>query len=179
MDEDQTFLNLIAAEPENLTVRLVYCDWLEERNDPRHHYLRAWCQLANRPDEESTGDPEARIELATLARELSSEWLAAMNCLRFYLDFDTSLRLARRYLRDHFLSSHRLWIDPTEADEHFAGWYFPYRALDPFALHPFMTLFVHRGSAEVFDLNSNRRRFERTHLRGRIFGPPGLISATC
>jgi hypothetical protein len=151
---------------------LVYCDWLEERNDPRHLYLRAWCHLATYPAEEWIGYPDLRIELAGLAKELPSAWLEAVDCRRFYLDFDTAVKLARHYLRDHFLVSRRLWIDPTEADERLAGWYFPYHAMDLFALHPFMTLFVHRGSAEVFDLKSTRRRFERTQLRTRSSGPP-------
>jgi uncharacterized protein (TIGR02996 family) len=40
MDPEQGFLQALADHPEDATTRLVYADWLEERQDPRSEYLR-------------------------------------------------------------------------------------------------------------------------------------------
>jgi uncharacterized protein (TIGR02996 family) len=176
LNEDQTFRQLIAAEPENLTLRLVYCDWLEERNDPRHLYLRAWCHLATYPAEEWLGFPDLRIELAGLAKELPSEWLEAVGCRRFYLDRDAALKVAIRYLKEIFVKSKRFWIDPDQIEDAQGGWYLPYRnqqvvSNDPSL--PFMTLFVDRGRAEVHDLKTHRHLFQRVlRRRQNGQGPP-------
>lgn len=175
MTDDQSFLDAIAAEPENLTLRLVYCDWLEERNDPRHLYLRAWCHLATYPAEEWIGHPDLRIELAGLAKELPSAWLEAMDCHRFYLDRDAALKMAMRFVKQNFAKPKRFWIDPDQIDETREGWFFPYRdqEITPVSLLPYMTLFVHRGRAEIHDLKQPRYLFERhSHLVRRDNGPP-------
>jgi len=38
--EDRAFLRAIGSEPNDITCRLVYADWLEERNDPRSSFVR-------------------------------------------------------------------------------------------------------------------------------------------
>jgi uncharacterized protein (TIGR02996 family) len=40
MNEEMCFLRAVFQQPDDDTVRLVYADWLEERNDPRARYLR-------------------------------------------------------------------------------------------------------------------------------------------
>lgn len=40
MNEEQGFIAAIQADPFDDTTKLVYADWLEERGDIRHHYLR-------------------------------------------------------------------------------------------------------------------------------------------
>ncbi len=40
MTEEEAFLAAINAAPQDMLPRLVYADWLEERNDPRGEYLR-------------------------------------------------------------------------------------------------------------------------------------------
>lgn len=41
MSEDEAFIRAIVDNPGDDTARLVYADWLDERNDPRGPYLRA------------------------------------------------------------------------------------------------------------------------------------------
>lgn len=40
MSEEQGFLDAIAADPENKSLRLIYADWLDEKNDPRADMVR-------------------------------------------------------------------------------------------------------------------------------------------
>lgn len=61
MTEDD-FLRGIAAAPQDGMLRLVYADWLEERHDPRSHFLRRDAELVDR----STGAkfaPEKNLDL--------------------------------------------------------------------------------------------------------------------
>jgi uncharacterized protein (TIGR02996 family) len=44
--EDRGFLEALAAQPEDDSVRLIYADWLEERGDLRGEYLRITVALA-------------------------------------------------------------------------------------------------------------------------------------
>jgi uncharacterized protein (TIGR02996 family) len=46
MNEEQAFLAAIAANPSDATARLVFADWLTERDDPRGEWLRVRTQLA-------------------------------------------------------------------------------------------------------------------------------------
>jgi uncharacterized protein (TIGR02996 family) len=45
MSDDQGFRSALLADPEDTTTRLVYADWLEERDDPRGEFLRLECEL--------------------------------------------------------------------------------------------------------------------------------------
>jgi uncharacterized protein (TIGR02996 family) len=45
MDEEAAFIQAILTSPEDIGVRLIYADWLEERGDPRAEYLRAAVEL--------------------------------------------------------------------------------------------------------------------------------------
>jgi uncharacterized protein (TIGR02996 family) len=45
MDEETAFVNAILASPRDDTVRLVFADWLDERNDPRDEWLRVTVRL--------------------------------------------------------------------------------------------------------------------------------------
>ena len=46
MSEDEAFVCAIQEDRDDAARRLVYADWLEERNDPRNEYLRLGCELA-------------------------------------------------------------------------------------------------------------------------------------
>jgi len=74
MDEETAFLRGIAASPEDDLPRLVYADWLEERDDPRHEFLR----LAVRAHSETTKPsdlPSPLNRLCELRRIVSPEWV--------------------------------------------------------------------------------------------------------
>jgi uncharacterized protein (TIGR02996 family) len=47
MNPEDEFLEAIRQNPDDDTPRLVYADWLEERDDPRGEFIRIQCQLAN------------------------------------------------------------------------------------------------------------------------------------
>ncbi|MCI0705423.1 MAG: TIGR02996 domain-containing protein [Planctomycetia bacterium] len=46
MNEEQAFLAAISANPADATTRLVFADWLTDRDDPRGEWLRVRTQLA-------------------------------------------------------------------------------------------------------------------------------------
>jgi uncharacterized protein (TIGR02996 family) len=48
MREEESFLRAILASPEDLALRLVYADWLEERGDPRAEFLRVQVECKQR-----------------------------------------------------------------------------------------------------------------------------------
>jgi uncharacterized protein (TIGR02996 family) len=58
MSEDEAFIRAIVGNPGDDTPRLVYADWLDERDDPRGPYLRA--------ERESVGDAKHRERIAAL-----------------------------------------------------------------------------------------------------------------
>lgn len=45
MTDDESFIHAIQSSPLERTRRLVYADWLDERDDPRGGFLRAQCAL--------------------------------------------------------------------------------------------------------------------------------------
>ena len=73
MNEEAAFLTAIVANAADDTNRLVYADWLDERDDPRGGYLRAevkWAQSRAAKDES-----KAR----TLAQPLDAVWCARVS----------------------------------------------------------------------------------------------------
>jgi uncharacterized protein (TIGR02996 family) len=46
MDDRQAFLNAVLDAPDDDGPRLVYADWLEERDDPYGEFIRVQCELA-------------------------------------------------------------------------------------------------------------------------------------
>lgn len=49
MTPEETFLQDIIAHPEDDTPRLIFADWLEEREDPRGQLIRLQCEMATSP----------------------------------------------------------------------------------------------------------------------------------
>jgi uncharacterized protein (TIGR02996 family) len=74
VSDDEAFIRRIVAGPGDDTPRLVYADWLDERNDPRGAYLRAelaWAALEPRP--------AAPRKLRSLAADLDPVWVARVS----------------------------------------------------------------------------------------------------
>jgi uncharacterized protein (TIGR02996 family) len=65
--EEAAFLNAIRENPADDTARLVYADWLEERNDPRAEYIRLRQQFA-----------QLAARINDLAGQFDPAWLAAV-----------------------------------------------------------------------------------------------------
>lgn len=71
--EENAFLKNISKDPNDTTTRLVYADWLEDRDDPRAEYLRLLCEWLRCSKTEEKGLIEKEREL----REgISIRWLA-------------------------------------------------------------------------------------------------------
>jgi uncharacterized protein (TIGR02996 family) len=75
-DEETAFLAVLAASPTDDTTRLVYADWLDERNDPRARYLRLVCSLVGMPEQDLV-DSAASDELRALSTKFAPWWLEA------------------------------------------------------------------------------------------------------
>jgi uncharacterized protein (TIGR02996 family) len=73
MTEDETFIRAIVDGPGDETARLVYADWLDDRDDPRGAYLRAEVKWAQAPN------PAEEKKLRTLARSLDDLWTARIS----------------------------------------------------------------------------------------------------
>ena len=75
MHEEAAFLRALFDAPDDDAVRLVYADWLQERDDPRAEFLRLDCQLHRMPASDRKR-PELRKRLAALALTLEPDWVA-------------------------------------------------------------------------------------------------------
>jgi uncharacterized protein (TIGR02996 family) len=77
MDPEQCFLQVIRDAPDDEGLRLIYADWLEERDDPRGEFLRLDCALPHlaKEDPSYTG-AEARWN--ELRAAIDPAWLAAL-----------------------------------------------------------------------------------------------------
>ena len=74
MPSHDAFLKEITANPEDLTPRLVYADWLDEQGDPRGEFIRVQCELATLDETDDRYPALLRRERELLA-EHRSEWL--------------------------------------------------------------------------------------------------------
>jgi uncharacterized protein (TIGR02996 family) len=78
MSEEAAFLAAITANPEDDTARLVYADWLQERNDPRAVYLRLEVRRHRmRPRERRQNDPFHQLE--GLRKHATPDWLSRID----------------------------------------------------------------------------------------------------
>jgi uncharacterized protein (TIGR02996 family) len=77
MDEHHAFLCAIRENPKDVSLRLVYADWLEERGDPHGEYVRLRCLLDGMPkDSEQYSLLRAREQ--ALRATCPAGWLAAL-----------------------------------------------------------------------------------------------------
>src|SRR5262245_52142937 len=69
----QAFLQAILENPDDDTPRLVYADWLEERDDPRGEFIRVQCRLAELDEDDPQRRDLQRREYELLANHWG-EW---------------------------------------------------------------------------------------------------------
>ena len=75
---EQGFLQALREDPEDHTTRLVYADWLDDRDDPRGVFLRAEIELVALPaGEERARELQARLGRAVMTVE--SVWVVAVS----------------------------------------------------------------------------------------------------
>jgi uncharacterized protein (TIGR02996 family) len=79
---EEGFLNALAAQPNDNVGRLVYADWLQERDDPRAEFLRLEVRLAS-GDAPAGERGELTTRLAELGRLAGPGWLLAVNRVPF------------------------------------------------------------------------------------------------
>jgi|GEM_PF-513910 len=84
MEEHEPFIAAIEACPEDHTARLVYADWLDERNHPAGEYLRTELRLASLP-EGSNFASELQAKLRSLRSRIEPMWLARFDQPRMML----------------------------------------------------------------------------------------------
>jgi uncharacterized protein (TIGR02996 family) len=77
MNQDEAFIQAILADPDDEATRLVYADWLDERDDPRGKYLRLQAQLATLPIGQAWRTVKVQLELHS--RSLDPDWLARLD----------------------------------------------------------------------------------------------------
>ena len=73
MNEDEAFIRAIVDSPGDDLPRLVYADWLDDRDDPRGTYLRAEYEAVE------TGDPFQLWKLWDLTVALDAVWVARVS----------------------------------------------------------------------------------------------------
>lgn len=75
MSEEQAFLSAIVANPDDHTAKLVYADWLTERDDPRAEIVRLKVQIAT----PHANTLEARERLGELEKTAPATWLVLLD----------------------------------------------------------------------------------------------------
>jgi uncharacterized protein (TIGR02996 family) len=77
MSDEAAFIQAILANPGDITSRLVYADWLEERGDPeslrRAEYIRIECELDGLPARNARR-PRLRARLRAISRAIGDDW---------------------------------------------------------------------------------------------------------
>jgi uncharacterized protein (TIGR02996 family) len=75
MTDNEALLQAICADPDNVTLRLIYADWLEEHGDAaRAEFIRVQCQLAELEKEDDQWPALKERELQLLNRH-GAQWL--------------------------------------------------------------------------------------------------------
>jgi uncharacterized protein (TIGR02996 family) len=73
--EEAALLMAIVNNPADLTARLVYCDWLDEHDDPRAIFLRIGCEAASmRPEDERWFALKLRAEEIWVGLVVNPRW---------------------------------------------------------------------------------------------------------
>jgi uncharacterized protein (TIGR02996 family) len=75
--EDAGFIRAILAAPEDVSLKLIYADWLDERDDPRGEYLRHFATL-NEPPAAARRNRKLRRRLQELEGRIDPLWKSQM-----------------------------------------------------------------------------------------------------
>ena len=100
MHDEAGFLSAIRETPADDTARLVFADWLDERDDPTSQtkaaFIRLELQMATAPEEGLNGI-RWKNKFRKLAMQLDSAWLAVishpkLDACRFAFQFECPKR---------------------------------------------------------------------------------------
>lgn len=106
MNENDHFEQAILDNPEDISTRLVYADWLEERGDARAEYIRLEVELSqcSKPDENRE---KKRARLEELRKTVDRKWAIAVGLVRI-----TAIEDLVFYLREF----HQPWMENPALD---------------------------------------------------------------
>jgi uncharacterized protein (TIGR02996 family) len=79
MDHDEAFIQDILEHPEDPSLRLIYADWLDERDDPRGQFLRLDVELAGVPRKEKKQRRQLGERLRQMREGIDRTWLARLD----------------------------------------------------------------------------------------------------
>jgi uncharacterized protein (TIGR02996 family) len=80
MSNATAFIDAIRAAPQDMGLRLIFADWLEERGDPRAQFIRVQCELASLPDDHDRR-PQLLAEEQALLAGHEKAWLGKLKPL--------------------------------------------------------------------------------------------------
>lgn len=106
MSDELAFLAAVRDRPNDALTRLVFADWLDERDTDetrtKARFLRVWCDLADTPLTDLEGYTTRADELEALRPRLDPDWLAAVDGARFHVAAPDAARLrAEAFLLRH------------------------------------------------------------------------------
>ena len=109
MSEEEGFIRTILAAPRDVSVMLIYADWLEDRGDSRCEYLRLLAICKGLPEDDPKAE-EVGERLQELQNHLDLQWVAFMNRGRTRYQSDkeegkSSLKRGRRRSRQEVLEA--------------------------------------------------------------------------
>jgi uncharacterized protein (TIGR02996 family) len=103
MTDHDAFVQAIIQQPDDDVPRLVYADWLEERNDPRGEFIRVQCELAKIPIDDPRWDALEQREW-DLLRAHEEKWTADIKSLvsdwQFHRGFVDTVSMGARAFVD-------------------------------------------------------------------------------
>ena len=90
MRDIEAMLRLVTAHPDQDGPRLIFADWLCERGDPRGHFIRHQCELAQ-PNVPESRRAELQATIDALLKNHQAEWVGGLKGLvsgfRFHRGF--------------------------------------------------------------------------------------------
>ncbi len=99
---EQGFLQALREDPLDRTTRLVYADWLDDRDDPRGVFLREEAELVTLPAG-SARARELQARLGHIVMRFDGDWASGLSLLGYEL-FQMPGGLAKRFMRvDRFV----------------------------------------------------------------------------
>lgn len=93
---EKVFLDSISMNPQDNDLRLVYADWLEERNDPRAELVR--CEVAMHQQKSSLPIDQELIDIRrSLVRQFEVGWLIVMDrFVTYFMEIQDCFRIKGR-----------------------------------------------------------------------------------
>ena len=159
MSDEAAFLKGLRDNPADDTTRLVYADWLDERNDPRAEFIRLRQQQA-----------QLTARINELAGQFDPAWLAAVGGPQTKLEHITTL--TGRWLWLHELRQHNIYAGQLEG--------IPNREMNRRAIDRLMEAERGRGS-EPYLLHPQERPIAGPvpSLYDRLGGAAAIPSIAC